>query len=373
MAKISVVLLEEDRYFGDMMSAFLRASEYGERFTLRVFTCARHGSQYVEQLSEPFVLVVHESMMPLAEAAYRIKPGCIVILSDASLSEGILEYPVLCKFQPLDRLLSRVLAHFNEFAAVVPLTGRRETSICTVYSASGGIGKTITSVHLARQLAIRGERVLCLCLELLPSREWYASDDDGAPEAFSQLLYYAKTNPKLIGIKKDSLKRKHAHLKFDYIPPFATGSELWEMNGGELRQLLSGLSGTGDYDRIVVDLDSAPLPCRTELFRHSDQILWLITDDSVHLAKAREQLHLLSAEQEADPRQLLRKMTFIHNKSMGQPLNDWSGYGLSVQAKLSYVPEWKAVRKTSEMFSPAFAEQAASVIHAKEVPAGVDR
>lgn len=370
MAKMSLLLLDEDRYFGEMVSAFLRASEYRERFTIRVFTSAEQGGPFVEQLTQPFILLVHESMMPLTEAVYRLKPGCTVILSDTPLSEAILEYPVLCKYQPLDLLLSRVSAHFNEYAAVASLGGQRETSVCTVYSASGGIGKTVTAVHLARQLAYRGERVLCLCLELLPSREWYPGDDDGAREAFSQLLYYAKTNPKLIGAKKDGLKRKHALLKFDYIPPFSNGTELWEMSGEELLQLITGLTGSGDYDWIVIDLDSAPIPCRTELFRRTDEMIWLITDDSIHLGKAREQLRQLP---DLEQTQLLRKVKFIQNKSTGLPFNDWSVYGLSVQRRLPYVPEWKAVPKADAMFSLTFAEQAASVILGKEAMAGVDR
>ncbi|UUZ79249.1 hypothetical protein LJK88_29145 [Paenibacillus sp. P26] len=246
MAKMNLVLLDEDPYFGEMVSAYIRTSEYAELYGIRVFTTAEQGRLFVEQNTEPLILMVHESLMPLTDAVYGLRPGCTVIISDQAVSGGVLEYPVLCKFQPLDRLLSSITAHYNEYCASRPITGRKGTTITAVYSAAGGTGKTVTAVHLARQLAVQGKRVLCVCMELFPSRGWYEADGNGEGEAFSQLLYYAKTNPKWIPSKLEANRKKHPLWKFDFIPPLPNGAEPLEIGGEEITRLLTGLTETGN-------------------------------------------------------------------------------------------------------------------------------
>ncbi|UUZ94625.1 hypothetical protein LJK87_08915 [Paenibacillus sp. P25] len=246
MAKMNLVLLDEDPYFGEMVSAYIRTSEYAELYGIRVFTTAEQGRLFVEQNTEPLILMVHESLMPLTDAVYGLRPGCTVIISDQAVSGGVLEYPVLCKFQPLDRSLSSITAHYNEYCASRPITGRKGTTITAVYSAAGGTGKTVTAVHLARQLAVQGKRVLCVCMELFPSRGWYEADGNGEGEAFSQLLYYAKTNPKWIPSKLEANRKKHPLWKFDFIPPSPNGAEPLEIGGEEITRLLTGLTETGN-------------------------------------------------------------------------------------------------------------------------------
>lgn len=359
LAKMSLVLLDEDRYFGEMVSAYIRSSEYGDRFAIRVFTSAEQGTHFIEHTQEPIIVMVHESLMPLSDAVYQLKPGCTVMISDQPMTTDVLEYPVLCKYQPLDRLLAEITSHYNVYCATQPLTGRKGTRVTALYSATGGMGKTVTAFHLARQLAMQGQRILCLCLEFLPSRAWYAETDR---EAFSRLLYYAKTNPKQIPGKLGMCRRKHPQWKFDYIPPLPSGSELLEMGGQESAALLDGLVDTAEYDRIVIDLDASPLSCIVGALQRCDELLWLVTDDAVQLAKTRELLDHLKHTEEGAPIDWQRKARFVHNKSTGRTVNSFAAYGIHVTDRLPYVPEWKSVTGVDSLYSSAFAEHAGRLI-----------
>lgn len=362
MAKIMLVLLDEDAYFGEMLSAYIRSSEYAERFSIRVFTSMDEGIRFVEQTKEPLIIMVHESLMPMPDAVFRLKPGCAVMISDSPKEGGLLEYPVMFKYQPLDRLLSGITAHYNEFCAGQPLRGNRGTKTVAVYSAVGGTGKTVTAVHLAYQLAQQGERVFCLGLELLPSRAWYTQEGTGETESFSRLLYYAKTTPALISSKLEGLKRRHPGCKFDYIPPSMHLSELAEMEASDLKHILQGIEATRMYDRIVIDLDSAPNAATRVTIQEADLVLWLLLDDCVHLSKNAELLQSWAAgEQTAD---WLHRVRFVHNKKAGQTVNRFEAYGFAQGSELPCVPEWKGVGRVEDMMSPAFALAAAGLVQA---------
>lgn len=366
MAKMLLVLLDDDAYFADMLSAYIRSSEYAERFSLRVFTAAKEGFRFVEETGEPFIMMVHESWMPMPDSAYRIKTGCIVIVSDSMKAGGLLEYPVLFKFQPLNRLLSEIAVHYNDYCESEPLRGVRGARTLAVYSAIGGSGKTVTAVHLARQLTLQGEKVLCLSLERLPSKAWFAEESEGRTEAFSRMLYYAKTNPGALAAKMEQLKRTHRELKFDYIPPSSHLKEIAEMQSADLQSILQGATASGIYDRVILDLDAFPSPVTLNALREADHILWLVLDDCVHLQKTEELI--ASWKEEENHRNMLPmdKVNFWLNKSTGKALNDFSKYGITPRGELPYIPEWKSVAHVEQMVSTGFAASVAQALFTQE-------
>ncbi|MGG1600271.1 MULTISPECIES: hypothetical protein [Paenibacillus] len=372
MAKMLLVLLDDDAYFADMLSAYIRSSEYAERFSLRVFTAAEEGFRFVEETREPFIMMVHESWMPLPDSAYRVKTGCIVLISDSMRAGGLLEYPVLFKFQPLNHLLSGIAVHYNEYCKDAPLRGRRGARTLAVYSAVGGSGKTVTAVHLARQLAFHGEKVLCLPLERLPSKPWFAEDRDGESETFSQMLYYAKTNPDILAAKMEQLKRRHPELKFDYVPPSSHPKEMVEMESADLQRILQGAAASGIYDWIILDLDSFPSPVTLKGLQEADHIFWLVLDDCIHLQKTAELFASWKGEENHKDMLSIDKIAFWLNKSTGHALNDFSKYGITLQGELPYVPEWKAVAHVERMVSAAFTASMVQELLREKGEAGPD-
>lgn len=366
MAKMLLVLLDDDAYFADMLSAYIRSSEYAERFSLRVFTTTEEGFRFVEETREPFIMMVHESWLPLPDSAYRVKAGCTVLISDSVRAGGLLEYPVLFKFQPLNRLLSETAVHYNEYCESEPLRGGRRARTLAVYSAVGGSGKTVTAVHLARQLIMQGEKVLCLSLERLPSKAWFAGDHNGEMEAFSRMLYYAKTNPGVLAAKIEQLKCTHRELKFDYVPPSSHLQEIAEMESTDLQNILQGAAESGIYDWLILDLDSFPSPVTLKALYEVDHVLWLVLDDCIHLQKTAELVASWKGEESHRNTFPMAKFTYLLNKSTGHAVNDFSRYGITLRGELPYVPEWKSVAHIEQMVSTGFAASVVQEFYAQE-------
>ncbi|WP_218094679.1 hypothetical protein [Paenibacillus solanacearum] len=366
---MTLVLLDSDAYFGDMLSAYIRSSDDAARFTVRCFKVFEQGLRFAEETTEPFILLIHESWLPLPDEVYRIKLGCTVIISNHPPSQGLLEYPVLCKYQPLDRLVSAVIAHYNEFSVSEPLRGSKGTKVVAVYSTTGGAGKTVTAVHLAQQLALLGERTGCLSLEMLPSRAWYPADAAASSEAFSGLLYYAKTNPQHIAGRLEKWKLKHPAFKFDYIPPTANVAEWREMTGADAAAMIGGIAAAGIYDTLVVDLESCPNEAGHSVLALADRVVWLLLDDCVYLQKTAELLSRWRQEIPALADMPGHKRIFVHNKRTGPALNDFKHIGLDIDGSLPYVPEWKAFTRVEHMYHSAFAQAAAELLDSGQAAA----
>ncbi|NHN30717.1 AAA family ATPase [Paenibacillus agricola] len=342
MVKMKLVLLEEDHYFVDMCASYIRTSEHAETFMLAVFTNKEQGFAYVEQTKEPYILLVHEGFLPLPEQVFQQRSGCLIILSDTFTAADIVEYPVLCKYQPLNQLLSHMISHFNEYTSSSKLKGNRSAAVISVYSAVGGSGKTLTAVHLARELFHQGARVFYLNLEQLPSRSWIEGGSKPEETYFSRILYYGKADVQLQTAKVELYKRRHPLMGFDYFPGMVEPAEMEEMTAKDTESLIRSILATGVYDKVVIDLDSTVQPRTLAALRLSDQVMWLVVDDRVHLEKTDALMKQLKLRATQENEEWLRKITILVNKFNGVLLNNRDAFPAAISGFLPYVPEWKA-------------------------------
>ncbi|PZE21818.1 AAA family ATPase [Paenibacillus xerothermodurans] len=337
MSKMQLVLLEQDAYFIDMFSTYVRSSEQAERFAMTVFTSKEQGFEFINRSRETYILLAHESFMPLPERAFQ--HGCLIILSETPVSIDMLEYPVLCKFQPLNQLLSHVVSHFNEYTSSRMLTGNRKSEVIAVYSAVGGCGKTLTAAHLARELAYQGKRVFYLSFEQLPSAAWMEPSAAADENYFSRMLYYGKTDARVQTAKVELYKRRHGIMGFDYFPGVSEPTEMDEMTAEDTNSLIQAVLATGGYDTVMLDLESSLHPRVTTALRLSDHVLWLAVDDRIHLDKTRMRLKQMTAV--SQDQEMIHKMQFIINKYSGSMSNAADSLPLPVSGFLPYIPEWK--------------------------------
>ncbi|WP_171655180.1 AAA family ATPase [Paenibacillus foliorum] len=341
---MKLVLLEKDSYFIDMISTYIRSSEHADTFTMSVFTTKEQGFSYIGHSQELYILLVHESFMPLPELVFHHQHGCLIILSDTLAPEDIVEYPVLCKYQPLNHLLSRIVSHFNEFTSNRMLRGNRSSEVIAVYSAVGGSGKTLAAVHLARELTFQGKRVFYLNFEQLPSPSWLKGA--GAEEeenCFSRMLYYGKTDPRVQTAKLERYKRKHHIMGFDFFPGVSHSAEMSEMTEKDAESMIKAVLATGGYDCVLLDLDSSLYPRITASLKLSDQVLWLVIDDRIHMEKTMLQMRHLAEMEVFSTNEVGQKLRLVVNKFSGSMNHGIAALQVPVSGYLPYIPEWKAI------------------------------
>ncbi|WP_256223918.1 AAA family ATPase [Paenibacillus sp. 1_12] len=337
-----LVLLEEDRYFVDMCSSYIRTSEHAEKFMFTTFSNKEQGFDYIERSKEPYILLVHESFMPLPERVFQQQHGCLIILSDTSVAADVMEYPVLCKYQPLNQFFSHIISHFNEYTTSPRLRGDHSAEVISVYSAVGGSGKTVTAAHLARELVYQGKRIFYLNLEQMPSYSWLESGLKQTENNFSRILYYGKIGEHLQTAKVELYKRQHPVMGFDYFPGVCEPAEMEEISEKDTQSLIRSVLATGAYDYIILDLDSA-LQHRTKAaLRISDQVVWLVLDDRVHWEKTQALMNQLLSSHDDYEVDWGRKLYVVVNKFNGNLLNERSILPVAISGYLPYIPEWKS-------------------------------
>jgi cellulose biosynthesis protein BcsQ len=342
---MQLVLLDEDQSFVNMMAAYIRTTgEYAERLSFKGFTNKELGFAYLGSLQSPCMLVIHQSFFPLPSNVFQQKPGSIVFLSESPVLSDVVEYPILFKYQPLNQLLSQLLAHHNRYRTEAPIRGRKRTLVTSVYSAAGGAGKTTVSFYLAKQLALRGERVLLLNLELIAAQSLIFPQTGQDP--FGQLLYYAKSSHKQLAAKIEQLKSSHSLYKFDYLEQAVKPEELENTEEEDIRRLIEAAVSLGAYDHIVIDLDCSCHPRVHGALEVSDRLWWVVQDDIQHVYKLASLLQVWRGRLGEQAAALLQRSELIVNKFTGTLTNRFESAGLRIGGTLPYVPQWKSIAKS---------------------------
>ncbi|OXM87888.1 ParA family protein [Paenibacillus rigui] len=342
MGKMRLVVVDEDPYFIEMFSAYIRSSEYGQTFTFTAFSIKERGFAFIDKAVEPYILLVHEGLMPLPDKVFQQQLGCLILLSDTAAATDILEYPVLCKYQPLNLLLSHMISHYNEYSSKRMITGNRASQVISLYSAAGGTGKTLTAVHLARELVMQGRKVFYLNLEQLPSLSWMEPGEAGPENHLARMLYYGKTDPKLQMARIERYKRKHRVMGFDYFPGGFEPKEVEHMSEQDTETLIHSIWKSGAYDYLLIDLDSCMVPRVNASLNQSDRIIWLALDDRIHLDKLKLRWRQWGEGSPTGAGKGPAAVQLIVNKFNGSLRTAATEWPLPIAGYLPYIPEWKA-------------------------------
>lgn len=348
MKKFQLYVLDDDEEYGQRLASYIRASEFGERMQVKLFSKLELIFEVLEAQHAVGVLLLSETyyrqLMDQRTSLHKI------ILSEtiANSLDAETKIPFLYRFQSLHHLLTRLQAFYAE-KLNEERSGHRvnKTSVVSIYSSSGNSGKTMTAIHLAKQLSFRGERVFYLSLESVSSTSLWLMGETGR---FSQLIYYLKSSPGLLGPKLQLLKSFDPQLRFDYLSPNDQVREMQEISGEQIRVLIDALISLNEYEYIIIDLEASVHPRIVKGLEVSDHIIWLVRDDLNDVYKTKVLTKQLGA---------IQNVHFVMNKYIGIQTNDLSELGRDIAFNLPYIPEWKSIRTPEQMWeSSLFSEQA---------------
>ena len=343
-----IVLAAEEREYVAKLAEYMREEE--KDWEVAAYT---HGSALRREMQSGGKVdaLIGDREMARQALASGGRAGRIIVLEDplgtASRSEaGEETWLEVSRYQPLPALLSCIRGAMGNRGAK-----RNEgCEVWTVFSASGGAGKTTAALNLVRQAGERGLRVLYLNLEELNATSLLFGS--GEPDALSRLLYALQARPEQWEELSRRLCRHQPHLRADYIDaPDHPGERL--ALTPEFAAALIGKLRTGNrYDVVVVDPDSGAGEWHAGLLGLSDRVVWVTLDDAQCLLKAEKLLRYWNARLDG----LAFKLTFAMNKAVGrQPVNRWPLPGDSPAVALPYIPQWKAMDQPGRMLSsPAY-------------------
>ncbi|TVX98216.1 AAA family ATPase [Cohnella terricola] len=274
------------------------------------------------------------------------KAGKIVALVDGNSSVGE-HWIEIGQYQPLPTILSSIRGAIGLEAAV----SAEGCQTWTVFSASGGTGKTTVALNLARQAGERGLRVFYFNLESLNATALLFGK--GEPDSLSRLLYTLQTHPEQWDELAKRAIRHQPQLRADYIDAPEHPGERLALTPELTEEFLRKLKSLGRYDLIVIDPDSGADEWHRRLLEISDRVLWLTLDDVQNLRKTEKLLRYWH-EYFADK---MYKFAIVMNKSNGNRfVNRLEMPAASEPILLPYIPQWKTVDQPGRLLSvPAFA------------------
>ncbi|WP_143044359.1 AAA family ATPase [Paenibacillus sp. CF384] len=350
MSKRNLIVAVQESSYIERLGDYLRQSSFGTGWQLTAFTNPAALRSYMRGGYAVDLLVAEPSLLDeLGELAESVLAAALV----GQIGRSGHKHQVL-QYQPLPQLLQSFAALYaSSEQRPVKLMGEGNTesdagseagaSIISVYSPAGGIGKTTLALQLARQAAACGARVFYLNLE-----QWNAAplwDSRDGREDLSNLLYTLQAAPDKAVAQIIALRKRHPWLGIDFIVPCENAEERLSLTAEHAKSLLGAIKGTGEYDKIVVDLDSRLDAVHFGVFQASRHVLWLLNNDPSSLRKTELAMQYGEQKHGASFAELKPKFQFIQLKRIGSPEAEWhSGRmaSLSITASVPFVKEWAA-------------------------------
>lgn len=232
--------------------------------------------------------------------------------------------------------------------------------LVTVFSASGGAGKTTLALNLVRQAGERGLRVFYLNLEAVSGADlWLGADE---PDSLTRLLYALQAHPERWREEWTRLCKYRDALRADAIDVSERPDERLAMAPEQLDRLLEAVAAAG-YDWIVADPDSGAGEWHFRLAQRSRCLVWLVTEDAQCLAKTAKLYRYWTGKDSALP----VRTWFVNSRWLGAAAPreaasrdrfatlGWPLPGKGPAAALPYIPSWKRIVQPGRLLDePAY-------------------
>lgn len=341
-----IVLAVPEPQYAAKLARYMK--ETRPEWEVAAFTQAAALHRHLREGSGIAALLVHSSLLPLARG-YAEEAGCagklFVLAERAGEGEGL---PEIAQYQSLAALAAELAERIGSGKGAGETGGSAGPQIWTVFSASGGAGKTTAALNIVKQAGERGYRAFYLNLEPLNATDLLFGS--GEPDSLSRLLYSLQSRPEESAREWERLRKRQTVLQADYMDAPELPSERMAMTPERLRSLLDLIAGSGAYDLIVVDPDSGCDEWHLQLLESSSRVVWLAPEDTLALRKAEK---LLRYWQDRLPVES-GKFAFVSNKT-GSGGCRWTLPGAEPLTKLPYVPQWKSLDQPGRLFqAPAF-------------------
>lgn len=385
MNKYQLGVAVKDPEYLKRLADYIRDSKLGEQWQVVAFTNAEACRRYVQQGYKMDVLAAQPELLSGLKAELPKMPVIALVLK---LGESGEEHE-LHQYQPLPQLLQR-LSEIHARAAVHASARQmaidEETSagvrVISVYSASGGTGKTALALHLAHAAGAHRRRTFYLNLERWnSSAAWLGTlqNGDGDPigeakeEGLSELLYSLKAQPEQAVQWIMEHRKRDTQLKGDYLAVCTNLEDRLTLCEEDAQGLIDAISRSGQYDVIIVDLDSDMDGMHVAVFEKSDQVLWVMNGNAS--VKNKQKMARSYGEQKWNGRfkGLARKFIDVNNQAarVGQTALQGETDRMNHAAfQLPEIPEWRGAGSVKLLSSPLY-RAAADQLFKQLIPEGV--
>ena len=189
----------------------------------------------------------------------------------------------LKKFQSMENLNSEIkFLNSNSKGFTNPKRGEKNNKLFSVTSGAGGVGKSIISVSITRDISKRFlKRVLYLNLETFQKHDTYFKEMKTNKRDMSDFLYYLfKTIENPMSYKQiESYLYKDPFGVYTFYPSRGL-NQLLELEIEDIRKAIEYICKFGEFDYTFVDFSSEQIKVLNLMYENSNCLL-LVTENNI--------------------------------------------------------------------------------------------
>ena len=287
MPRLNLFIADTDEWYMESLARFA-SNKFASAFHINTFTQIHSLMEYLASSGyRNDILLISPDLYSNELEVFDI--SVIIFLSDGK--------PPLCpgkslwidKYRPAEKILGDIVSLYMDTVpgAAVPGYNDKRVPVISVYSVVGGSGKSVTAATLSSLYAGMGLETLFLSLESISSTNFFIGSEGINEHGFSRLLYFIKENKKNAAAKISTFKSTDPRLGISYFETSYSCFELDEMTGEDIERLIMELKVSGQFDIIVMDMDSSLNRRNMSVLINSDCILMLLIQDALAMHKLK--------------------------------------------------------------------------------------
>lgn len=270
--KLIVVVDTDEEYLSALEYKLLE--EWEEKADIEIITQLKYFHEFFGKPRNIFLLVINELLFN--QKIQKQNCSHILLLSEEEGNAGEeRSYKCLYKYSSIREIYMEITKEIRSLEEQIPV---ERTKVYTVYSVSGGSGKTVSALGIASALEDMGKSVLYLNMESFQDFNIYLEDKTCAAASFGYAL--AMKDPNLIRY----FDMETGNDGFDYLKPFEKYSLSYQISDDSYLFLLEQLKAQKRYDVIVLEISRELTREKLELIEQSDKIVVICmqTEDSAY-------------------------------------------------------------------------------------------
>lgn len=280
MTRINLVIADIDEMYLDNLAGFM-FNKYYSTFKIKTFSSR---DLFIEFLKEkkwnsPDLILLGDEFSTDEEIQKLIGTDSLGLIGI-----GVQYVPTqnpdmlyIEKYQSAETITEEIVEYYTSLNPVYKSSENNERSyskVISMFSSSGGAGKSTIAVNLANQLSSFGKRVLYLDLQSLNTTFLYYGDTNKKFDMnFTNLIFSIKENSTDIKNIITNIVVKDDQTNVFFIPPPYFSLEIDELTAEDYEDIIHELKVSNIVDYIVIDTETGIKSKNITIFKHSDFII----------------------------------------------------------------------------------------------------
>lgn len=280
MTRINLVIADIDEMYLDNLASFM-FNKYYSTFKIKTFSSR---DLFVEFLKEkkwnsPDLILLGDEFSTDEEIQKLIGTDSLGLIG-IGVQYAPTQNPDMLyieKYQSAETITEEIVEYYTSLNPVYKSSENNERSyskVISMFSSSGGAGKSTIAVNLANQLSSFGKRVLYLDLQSLNTTFLYYGDTNKKFDMnFTNLIFSIKENSTDIKNIITNIVVKDDQTNVFFIPPPYFSLEIDELTAEDYEDIIHELKVSNIVDYIVIDTETGIKSKNITIFKHSDFII----------------------------------------------------------------------------------------------------